>query len=91
MGAKVEKEYNNATGVLTITVKGNDYDADNTSVTKYTIQFKKPSDVVSEKSYTETLYVTINGETTEPQEANVLVQTRYDGKFNFVLKNRNCF
>ena len=87
VGAKVEKEYNNATGVLTITVKGNDYEADNTSVTKYTIQFKKPSDAVSENSYTETLYVTINGETTEPQEANVLVQTRYDGKFNFVLKN----
>lgn len=87
VGAKVEKEYNNATGVLTITVKGNDYDADITSVTTYTIQFKKPSDVVSEKSYTETLYVTINGETTEPQDANVLVQTRYDGNFNFVLKN----
>ena len=87
VGAIVEKAYDNATGVLTITVKGNDYAADNNSVTRYTIQFKKPSDVVSEKSYTETLYVTINGETTEPQEANVLVQTRYDGKFNFVLKN----
>ena len=68
-------------------MEGNDNSADNPSVTTYTIQFKKPSDVVSEKSYTETLYVTINGETTDPQEANVLVQTRYDGKFNFVLKN----
>ena len=87
VGAIVEKAYDNATGVLTITVKGNDYAADNNSVTRYTIQFKKPSDVVSEKSYTETLYVTINGETTEPQDANVLVQPRYDGNFNFVLKN----
>ena len=87
VGAKVEKAYDNATGVLTITVKGNDYAADNNSVTRYTIQFKKPSDVVSEKSYTETLYVTINNATAEPQEANVLVQTRYDGNFNFVLKN----
>lgn len=87
VGATVEKAYNDVTGMLTITVKGNDYSADNTSVTTYTIQFKKPSDVVSGKSYTETLYVTINGETTDPQEANVLVQTRYDGKFNFVLKN----
>lgn len=87
VGATVKEEYNNATGKLTIIVEGNDYEADNTSVTRYTIQFKKPSDVVSEKSYTETLYVTINGETTDPQEANVLVQTRYDGKFNFVLKN----
>lgn len=87
VGATVKKAYNNATGKLTITVEGNDNSADNPSVTTYTIQFKKPSDVVSEKSYTETLYVTINGETTDPQEANVLVQTRYDGKFNFVLKN----
>lgn len=87
VGAIVEEAYNDVTGVLTITVKGNDYAADKNSVTRYTIQFKKPSDVVSEKSYTETLYVTINGETTEPQDANVLVQTRYDGNFNFVLKN----
>lgn len=87
VGAAVERVYNNETGVLTITVKGNDYAADNNSKTTYTIQFKKPSDVVSEKSYTETLYVTINGATTEPQDANVLVQTRYDGNFNFVLKN----
>lgn len=87
VGATVKEKYNSATGKLTITVEGNDNSADNPSVTTYTIQFKKPSDVVSEKSYTETLYVTINGETTEPQDANVLVQTRYDGNFNFVLKN----
>ena len=43
VGAKVEKEYNNETGVLTITVKGNDYDADNNSVTTYTIQFATAS------------------------------------------------
>lgn len=87
VGATVEKAYNKETGVLTITVKGNDYEADNTSVTTYTIQFKKPSDVASEKTYTETLYVTIDGETSEPQDANVLVQNCYDGNFNFVLKN----
>ena len=39
VGAIVEKAYDNATGVLTITVKGNDYEADNNSVTTYTIQF----------------------------------------------------
>ena len=87
VGATVEKAYDEETGVLTITVTGNNHSADNNSVTTYTIQFKKPSDVVSEKFYTETLYVTINGATTDPQEANVLVQTRYDGNFNFVLKN----
>lgn len=39
VGATVKEEYNNATGKLTITVEGNDYEADNTSVTTYTIQF----------------------------------------------------
>ena len=43
VGAEVEKAYDNATGVLTITVKGNDYDADNNSVTTYTIQFYNAS------------------------------------------------
>ena len=85
VGATVEKEYNDATGVLTITVKGNDYEVDKNSVTTYTIQFIK--------SYAETLYVTIKDVNTEevvttgPQEANVLVETCYDGNFNFVLKN----
>ena len=87
VGATVDQKYTAETGVLTITVKGNDYSVDKTSVTTYTIQFKKPSDVASEKPYIETLYVTVNSETSEPQAANVLVQTRYDGNFNFVLKN----
>lgn len=43
VGAIVEEAYDNATGVLAITVKGNDYDADNTSVTTYTIQFATAS------------------------------------------------
>lgn len=43
VGATVKEEYNNATGVLTITVKGNDYSADITSVTTYTIQFYNAS------------------------------------------------
>lgn len=43
VGATVEEKYNKATGVLTITVKGNDYDADNTSKTTYTIQFYNAS------------------------------------------------
>lgn len=43
VGATVKEEYNNATGVLTITVKGNDYKVDNNSVTTYTIQFATAS------------------------------------------------
>jgi len=90
VGAMVEKSFDKNTGLLTINVKGNDYEADNSSVTTYTIQFEKPAvepAVVSEKTYTEPLYVSINGETTDPQDVTVLVQTRDDGKINFVLKN----
>ena len=86
-GASIYRNYDEETALLTITVSGNNITEDPQNKHVYAIQFKKPSDVVSEKSYTETLYVTINGETTEPQDANVLVQTRYDGNFNFVLKN----
>lgn len=40
-GATVDKNYNQNTGVLTVTVKGNDYDANPESKTVYTFQFKK--------------------------------------------------
>ena len=39
------------------------------------------------KVYTEPLYVTINGETTGPQDASVTVVDNGDGTINFVLKN----
>lgn len=39
-GASAEKVYDKKTGVLTINVKGNDYAANNSSITTYTIQFK---------------------------------------------------
>ena len=44
-GATVETAYNESTGVLTITVKGNDFEANAESYTTYTIQFAKPVDV----------------------------------------------
>lgn len=40
-GATVDKSYDQNTGVLTVTVKGNDYDANPSSKTVYTFQFKK--------------------------------------------------
>ncbi len=39
------------------------------------------------KVYTEPLVVTINGESTEPQDASVTVMTNSDGTINFVLQN----
>ena len=45
VGAKVEKSYDEATCVLTISVKGDDYDAETnpSSITTYTIKYKKPA------------------------------------------------
>ncbi len=39
IGATVEESFDDASKVLTIAVKGNDFSADNTSVTSYTIRF----------------------------------------------------
>lgn len=41
IGARVAKKYNEATGLLTVTVNGNNISADATSKTVYTFQFKK--------------------------------------------------
>lgn len=41
VGARVVKNYNEATGLLTVTVNGNNISADATSKTVYTFQFKK--------------------------------------------------
>jgi len=51
VGATVEKSYDKVTCVLTITVKGNDYAADNTSLTTYTVQFAKPEHALASLSY----------------------------------------
>ena len=49
VGAKVEKSYDEATCVLTLSVKGDDYDAETnpSSVTTYTIQYQKPAPKLS--------------------------------------------
>lgn len=45
VGAKVEQSYDESTCVLTVSVKGDDYDAETnpSSVTTYTIKYKKPA------------------------------------------------
>ena len=45
VGAKVEQSYDEATCVLTVSVKGDDYDAETnpSSITTYTIKYQKPA------------------------------------------------
>ena len=81
--ATAVKSYDAGTGLLTITVTGA------TSVTEYTIQFKVKTgpEVVSTKTYTEDLYVTMGMNTADKQPANIQVETLENGNINFVLKN----
>ena len=92
VGGTVEASYDDATALLTITVKGDNYEADNTSVTTYTVQFKKGGDasdatVVSTNTYAEKLVVAINGESTDSIPANIVVDHMSDGTITFSLKN----
>ena len=73
-------------------MKGDNYAADNTSATAYTVQFKKGGDasdatVVSTSTYAEKLVVSINGESTDSIPANIVVDHMSDGTINFSLKN----
>ena len=88
--ATATKSYNTETAVLTIRVEGEDIASNANSYTEYTIQFKAPSvgpEVVSSKTYSEDLYVTVAGQTSDKQVADVLVETLDNGNINFVLKN----
>lgn len=67
VGATVEKSYDSETGILTLTVKGNDFEADNTSKTEYTLQF------LPCKTYDEKIVVTVNGESLAPIDASVIL------------------
>ena len=84
--ATATKIYDPETGKLTIRVEGEDFASNADSYTEYTVQFKKV-ELVSSKTYSEDLYVTINGKTMDKQVANVLVDTYNNGTINFVLKN----
>ena len=81
--ATIEPRYNEATGLLTITVKGDDWSEENLNQHVYTIQFK----TAVTTNYTNALSVRINGEYTAPQETTIQLIEQVDGTYSFVLKN----
>ena len=88
VAATIEKSYDETTGLLTVTVKGDNISEDSNNQHIYTIQFALPTpQVVSSKTYSEDLYITVDGETTDKQVANVVVETLDNDNINFVLKN----
>ncbi len=83
-GGTVEQSFVEGTDydVVTLTVKGDNYEADNTSVTIYTLKFKKKS-----KTYDENLVISVNGESTDDIPAKIQVVHMSNGTINFSLKN----
>ena len=80
--AIIEKSYDEATGVLTLTVKGDDWSEDNLNQHVYTVQFQK---IVN---YTNELLVIMNGEPlSAPQETTIQLAGSENGAYSFILKN----
>lgn len=87
-GATVETSFDEASALLTITVKGENISEDATNSHTYTIQFNAPEPaVVSSETYSEDLYVTLGTSTSDKQVADVTVETLDNGNINFALKN----
>lgn len=83
-GAIVETSYDEASALLTLTVKGNDWSTENLNEHVYTIQFAK--EVAETQQYSNTLLVNAFGTPTEPT-LNTINLIRYkDGSYSFELK-----
>lgn len=83
-GATIEKVYDRKTGVLTITVKGNDFSEDPTNVHTYTVQFKKPKSVTS---YSNSLLVNAFGSYAAPTQNDIYLIQEADDSYSFLLED----
>lgn len=84
-GATIKKFYDEASAVLTITVKGNDVSVNPSNVHTYKVQFAKPQPVIT--SYTNSLLVNAFGNYAEPTENTIDLIQEVDGSYSFALKN----
>lgn len=85
VAANVKQSYNEGTGVLTITVEGEDFSVNPQSVTTYTVQFAKQAN--QEVEYKNGLSVNVNGEITAPQLTTYKVITKPNGEISLALNN----
>ncbi len=83
-GATIEKDYNEETGVLTITVKGDNWIEDNTNQHVYTILFNNTS-----KDYTNDLLVVLGGNPLGAPQEDITIQLAgsENGNYSFILKD----
>ena len=85
-GATIEKSYyDEASAVLTITVKGNDFSVNPSNVHTYKVQFAKPQPVITE--YENDLVVTINDQSMPSQPATIQLIKEIDGTTSLALNN----
>jgi len=85
--AIIEKRYDANLRILTITVKGADYDTNNSNIHTYIIEFLSQVKVVSERSYTDQIQVTVNDISGELQSATITLQEWNTGTTSLVLKD----
>ena len=86
-GATAERRYNAQTGVLTLTVKGNDWSVNNDNQHVYTIQFAEPvpaSEVAGQ--YNSLIKVDLMGDVV-PSINNVELNEEADGSLTFAMRN----
>lgn len=85
VAANVKQSYNEGTGVLAITVEGEDVSVNPQSVTTYTVQFAKPAN--QEVEYKNGLSVNVDGDITAPQLTKYKVITKPNGEISLALNN----
>lgn len=88
-GATLEKQYNEYTGVLTLTVKGNDWTEENRNEHVYKVQFDAPepaaADVVG--TYGRWLTVAINGDAASESANDIIIGADEEGTYTLQLNN----
>ena len=85
-GATIEKSYyDEASAVLTITVKGNDFSVNPSNVHTYKVQFAKPQPVITE--YENDLLVALNNQGMPSQPAKIQLIKEIDGTTSLALNN----
>lgn len=84
-GATIEKSYDEASAVLTITVKGNDVSVNSSNVHTYKVQFAKPQPVITE--YENDLLVALNNQGMPSQPAKIQLIKELDGTTSLALNN----
>lgn len=86
-GATAERSYNAQTGVLTLTVKGNDWSEDNKNQHVYTIQFKPFDGDMAEAMVSNTRLINVTMGGSEFPSLNTVSLTNQGGAVSFTMEN----